>query len=418
MLAYRGSMKSGGLGIYIRDLTRELARQGHEIELFVGPPYPDPLPWLSTTEIHNEQFWDRKFTRERTAPLPRPPRTPFGIFEPLTFFEFFATRFGFLPEPFAFSLRAARLVMERMRAGVHYDLVHDVQTLGYGLLWLRALGLPVVSTIHHPLTIDRRFSLLRDQSFREYKGTLTFYPVRTQSRVARRADIMLTSSEASVAELISGFGVRRDRIRNVANGVDLPPRFPRRRRRERPVLLFLGRTRDPNKGLEHLLGALARLPDSVSLRVFDDPPARGEERLLHLIADGKLHDRISFEGKLPRPELEAALGSADLVVVPSLFEGFGIPAVEALAVGTPLVATRAGALPEVVALAGTGCLVEPGSASALAEGIRKTLEDWDRHHDDALQSRERLERAFSWPRVAERTAAVYAEAVRLRGRRS
>jgi len=405
LLAYRGSMKSGGLGIYLRDLTRELARLGHEMDLFVGPPYPDPLPWLTTIRIHNEQYWDRLFTASWRAPLPQ--HDPFRAFSPLNFFELAATRFGFLPEPFSFSVRAARMIHARMRAGLRYDLIHDVQTLGYGLLWLRALGLPTVSTIHHPLTIDRRFSLRRDRTFKERKGTLTFYPVRTQARVARRIDALITSSEASIHELQVGFGVSRRRIHNVANGVELPPQHPKRARRARPVLLFLGRTRDPNKGLEHLLEAMALLSADVTLRVLDDHPTPGEIRLHALIADLKLHERVRFEGKLPRPQLETVLGEVDIVVVPSLFEGFGLPAVEALAAGTPVVASSAGALPEVVALAGTGTLVPPGDPRALAAGIEATLAHWDREHETALASRQRIERAFSWSQVAIRTAAVY-----------
>jgi hypothetical protein len=185
-LAYRGTMKSGGLGIYVTSLTRQLAELGCEIDLYVGPPYPDPMPWLRVIPIENGRFWDKKFEPGYRAFLPR--ERPLSMFEPLTFWEYAVTRFGFLPEPFAFSMRAARAVIGELRRGGRYDLLHDVQTLGYGLLWLRALGIPAVSTIHHPLTIDRRFSLERDRSFLDYKGSLTFYPVRTQSRVARRID--------------------------------------------------------------------------------------------------------------------------------------------------------------------------------------------------------------------------------------
>ena len=173
--AYRGTMQSGGLGIYLHALTRELAALGFQIDLYVGPPYPDPLPWARTIRLPNEHYWARRFGENGRAPVS--PARPGRIFEPLNFFEFFSTRFGFLPEMFAFSVRMARAVLGELRRGVRYDLVHDVQTLGYGLLWLRALGLPTVATIHHPLTIDRRFSLARDRCFRERIGSLTFHPV-------------------------------------------------------------------------------------------------------------------------------------------------------------------------------------------------------------------------------------------------
>ena len=402
-LAYRGSMQSGGLGIYLHALTRQLVERGVEIDLYVGPPYPDPLPWVRTIEIENPRFWDKKFQPGWSSFLPD---SKLSIFRPLDFWEFLVTRFGFFPEPFAFSMRAARAVVANARRSVRYDLIHDVQTLGYGLLWLRALGVPVVSTVHHPLTIDRRTSLARDRSFLDYKGSLTFHPVRSQGRVARRLDAMITSSEASVEELARGFRVRRERIHNVSNGVDLPPPGAIRPRPERSELLFMGRGSDPNKGLEYLIEALAELPERVTLRLFDDPPGP-DTPVRRKLDELGVHDRLRFDGKVPRAELEAALREATALVVPSLFEGFGLPAVEALAAGTPLIASAAGALPEVVSRAGTGVLVRPADSGALAKGILSVLDDWETHQRAAVAARERIEQQFGWPEVAARTLAVY-----------
>jgi len=403
-LAYRGTMKSGGLGIYVTSLTQQLAELGCEIDLYVGPPYPDPMPWLRVIPIENGRFWDKKFEPGYRAFLPR--ERPLSIFEPLTFWEYAVTRFGFLPEPFAFSMRAARAVIGELRRGGRYDLLHDVQTLGYGLLWLRALGIPAVSTIHHPLTIDRRFSLERDRSFLDYKGSLTFYPVRTQSRVARRIDAMITSSEASVDELAGGFGVPRKHIHNVGNGVDLPAPGVVREAPAPPELLFLGRGSDPNKGLEHLLDALAQLPAEVRLRLFDDAPGKGTAVRAKL-QELSLSDRIRFDGKVPREELEQGLREATALVVPSLFEGFGLPVVEALAAGTPVVASAAGALPEVIARAGVGTLVPPANPTALARGILAVLGNWKSEQRAAVAARSRIEAEFGWPQVAKRTVEVY-----------
>ncbi len=401
-LAYRGTMTSGGQGIYLYNLTRELAQRGHTIDCIVGPPYPDPMPWTRTEQVENQRFWGRAFDRRRGAFLPRP--DPFRILTPLNLYEYAVTRFGFLPEPFAFSLRAARAVVARIRRGVRYDLVHDVQSVSHGLLWLQALGLPVVTTIHHPLSIDRRASLERDRTFSERKGTITFYPVRTQARVARRLDGILTSSRASAEELESDYGVRRDRIHLVWNGVELPELLPRPRPTE-PELLFVGRCADPNKGLWVLLTALAHLPSSVRLRVLDDAPSDGP--IIRQIRELGIRERIRFEGKLTRPELERAYRTASVVVVPSLFEGFGLPAVEALAAGTPVVASRAGALPEVLGSAGAGRLVPVRDPRALAAAIHEVLEDWGTEHERSCKARPRIEAAFSWDRIAGHTEDVY-----------
>jgi glycosyltransferase involved in cell wall biosynthesis len=405
VLAYRGSMQSGGQGVYLHALTRELAARGHEIDCFVGPPLPDPMPWARVHPIQNEQFWGKRFDRRPGAFLPSP--DPWRIFAPLHFFEFAATRFGFLPEPLAFSLRAAAAVRARLARGARYDLVHDVQSLGYGLLWLRALGLPVVSTIHHPLSVDRRSSLLRDRSFAERKGTLTFYPVGMQARVARRLDAILTSSRVSRAAIEADFGVAPGRIHEVANGVELPPAGAARMRPSPPELLFVGRCGDPNKGFEFLLRALALLPPEVCVRALDAFPA-GTPLADEIDALG-LRARIRFEGKVSRAALEAAYRDAALVAVPSLFEGFGLPALEALAVGTPVVATRAGALPEVLATAAAGRLVASGDAPALATGIAESLDDWDAEHARARAARGRIEAAYAWPAIAARTEAVYCD---------
>ncbi len=402
-LAYRGSMRSGGLGIYLHALTRQLAEQGVEIDLYVGPPYPDPMPWLREIRIDNPRFWDKKFQPGWFGFLPD---SKLSIFRPLDFWEFLVTRFGFFPEPFAFSMRAAQAVIANARLGARYDLVHDVQTLGYGALWLRALGLPVVSTVHHPLTIDRRTSLARDRGFLDYKGSLTFHPVRSQARVARRLEAMITSSDASVDELVAGFGVERARVHNVSNGVDLPAPGKIRPRPEHDELIFMGRCSDPNKGLEYLLDAMTELPEHVTLRIFDYLPGR-LNAIRHKLDELRLHERVRFDGKVPRDQLEHSLRNATALVVPSLFGGFGLPAVEALAAGTPLIASAAGALPEVVSRAGAGVLVRPADSGALAKGILTVLEDWPAQQRAAVEARARIESEFGWRQVAARTRSVY-----------
>jgi glycosyltransferase involved in cell wall biosynthesis len=405
LLCYRANMQSGGQGIYLHALSRALAGQGHEIDAFVGPPYPDPMPWARVVELENHEFWARGFDEQPGAWLPRP--DPWRILLPLNFGEFLVTRFGFFPEPAAFSLRAARELVRRGRAGVRYDVVHDVQSLGYGLLWLRALGMPVISTVHHPLSIDLRESLARARSAREIKGALTFHPVRMQRRVARRLDAIITSSEISRAAIRADFGVADARIHNLHNGVELPPPGAARGRPQRPELLFVGRASDPNKGIEVLLAALEQLPAEIALRCLCEPPHPGDPVHVSLRRRG-LESRVRFEGKLPRAGLEAAYREAAIVVVPSLFEGFGLPAIEALAAGTPVLASDAGALPEVLDRAGAGRRVPARDPLRLAQGIRSLLGDWEAEQRKVLDARPTLEAAFGWREVARRTARLYA----------
>ena len=407
-VAYRGNMLCGGQGVYLWFLARELARLGHEVEVLVGPPYPDPMPFAySLMELPNQQFWGGWFARDRAAMLPE---APLEIFQPLNFYELASSWFGFLPEPFAFSLRAMRQIATRLRLGIRYDVVHDVQCLGWGDLVLQAMGLPLVTTIHHPLTVDRRSSFVRDESFRDALGTMSFYPAGMQASVARRVDRLFTSSRESARSIERDFGVPRERIRMVANGVDTDlfcpnPGFER----SRTEILCVGRASDPNKGLTTLIDALPQLPDRVTLTLVDDdvPDNVARKRAVSI----GVADRVQIVGRVPTDELVALYRRCALVVVPSRYEGFGLPAAEAMACGTPVVACAAGALPEVIETGGGGLLVAPNDPEALAAGIRRLLSEPGLRAELGVVGRKGVEAAYAWPRVAAATAEVYAEVV-------
>jgi len=410
-VAYRGNMRCGGQGVYLWFLARELARLGHRIDVWVGPPYPDPMPFADAVHrLRNQQYWAGWFSRDRRALIPDP---PLRVLHPLDFYELGASRMGFLPEPFAFSCRAFASLSRALRAGARYDLVHDVQCLGWGLLGLRALGLPMVTTVHHPLSVDRRSSFVRDRSFREALGTMTFYPLGMQAAVARRMDRVFTSSLVSARQIARDFGVADERIEMVANGVDteLFSPDPGVTRNPREVLC-VGRASDPNKGVTRLVEAMAELPADVRLTLVDDahPDNEARKRAREL----GLAERVDIVGRVPVEELVRLYRRAAVVAVPSLFEGFGLPAVEAMACGTPVVATRAGALPEVVETGGGGRLVELGSASALARGLSALLADDALRQDLGERGRKGVLAAYGWPSVAERTAGVYREVLRER----
>lgn len=414
LLSYRGNMRCGGQGVYLWHLARELARRGHAVDVLVGPPPPDPMPFSRrVTDVPIDGFWARWFERRRAPVLPA--RRPWGVLAPLRFYELGASRIGFFPEPFVFSARAFRELARRGDRGIRYDVVHDVQSLGWGLLAIRALGVPVLSTVHHPLSVDRRASLRRDRTLRERVGTLEFHPVGMQAAVARRLDAILTSSAVSRSLLIRDFGVARARIHTLANGLDTdrfaPARGVPRAARE---LLCVGRAVDPNKGISVLLEAFAALPPDVALRLVDSDgpghPVRAWAR------SRGLEHRISITGPLGEAELVAAYRRAALVVVPSRFEGFGLPAVEALACETPVVATRAGALPEILGAVGGGVLVDPDDPRALAAEIRRFLAAPAEAARLARDARRKVVEQYAWPRIAAATERVYRTVLGARGR--
>jgi glycosyltransferase involved in cell wall biosynthesis len=412
MVGYRGNMHCGGQGVYLWFLVRELTKLGHSVDVLVGPPFPDPMPFAGeVVRLPNQQFWAKWFSRDWAHFLPRP--NPLRVFEPLNFYELAASRLGFLPEPFAFSVRALRALASRIRGGLRYDLVHDVQCLGYGLLGIRALGLPMVTTIHHPLTVDRRASFVRDQTTVDAIGTMQFYPIGMQSFVARRMDRVLTSSHASGRAIRRDFGVRRDRLEMVWNGLDTELYSPDPSvARSESEILCVGRASDPNKGIRTLIAALAKLPPPARLTLVD-AGSSGEDARKWARSAG-CADRLDITGRIPNEELVNLYRRAALLVVPSRYEGFGLPAVEAMACGTPVVAASAGALPEVLEVGRGGVLVPRDDPEALAKAVAALLEQPELRKEMGSRARPLVEATFSWSRVAERTARIYHEVLRER----
>ena len=401
LLSYRGNPYCGGQGVYLYFLSRELARIGHAVTILVGSPEPWPMPWAQTIPVENLNLWG---VRKNFIS----PSAPWRIFQPLNFFEFSATRFGFFPEMLIFSLRAMR-ILGKMVPRRAFDVFHDVQSLGYGLLLLKQFRRPLVTTVHHPLTIDFQHSLEQDRNFKEKYYTVVFYPLGMQRRVIRRCDRVLTSSGETAREIQRAFGVAGGKIRNVANGLDTDFFRPQKGQSRLPDrLLFVGNTDDPKKGVRYLLRAMAYLPEKVNLTIVDYG-APLKTYAPDLVQKMGLTGRVTFTGKISGEELRRQYASARVTVVPSLYEGFGLPAAESMACGTPVVATRAGALPEVMGEDGAGILVPPRDPSALARGIGQILEDNPERERMARAGRKRVESLFSWRSVAERTVEVYKE---------
>ena len=241
-------------------------------------------------------------------------------------------------------------------------MVHDNQGLGYGMLGVRGLGLPLVTSIHHPITVDRRLDIAGRSLIQRLNKERWYGFVRMQGRVARRAGPLITVSESSRDDICRDFKVRPESVHIVPLGVDTrrfrpgsTPRVPGR-------IVTVTSADSPLKGLSVLLRALAKLATErdVHLRVVGTP----SEATRGLVAQLSLADRVTFAPGLPDDEYAQLLASAEIAVVPSLYEGFSLPAVEHMASGTPLVATRAGALPEVTGDGAT--LVRPGDAEELA----------------------------------------------------
>src|SRR3954447_11694834 len=259
LLSYRSKPHSGGQGVYVRALSRELTALGHRIEVLSGQPYPElddgvPLTRLPSLDLYRE---------------PDPFRTPrpseFRDWVDVAEWATMCTA-GF-PEPFTFSLRAARLLLRRR---AEFDLVHDNQSLGYGLLRLPRAGLPTVATVHHPIAIDRDLDLAAAPTLRKRLTLHRWYAfTRMQARVAPRLDGLTTVSENSRRDIETHMGVPADGIEVIPVGIEpdvfTPP--PPGRSRDPGSIVVITSADVPLKGLVHLLEAVAKLRTERAVRL-------------------------------------------------------------------------------------------------------------------------------------------------------
>jgi MMP alpha-(1->4)-mannosyltransferase len=398
LLSYRSKPHCGGQGIYLRHLSRELHALGHHVEVFSGQPYPDLEPGPVLRPVPSLDLYADE----------NPFRTP-GLREYrdwIDVLEVGAMKTGAFPEPLTFSLRALRVL--RGRRG-DFDLVHDNQVLAYGLLGLPRIGLPLVTSIHHPISVDRRIELASAQGWARVGKWRWYSFVRMQGRVARRAGPVLTASAASRADIIRDFRVSPDQVHVIPLGVDTRLFHPREGARVPGRIVAVASADSPLKGVGTLLQAVAKLTveRDAHLIVVGRPAAGGPtERLASELALG---DRVRFVHGISDTELADLAASAQVAVVPSLYEGFSLPAVEHMASGTPLVASRTGALPEVTGDAAR--LVEPGNAEALTAALRDLLDSPAARDRLSAAAWQRVQERFAWPAVARATVAQYRAAI-------
>ena len=404
LLSYRGDPFCGGQGVYVRNLSRELVRLGHSVEVLAGQPYPvlDPdvvLRPLPSLDLYRQ---------------PDPFRVPrLGEYrDAVDLLEFGIMCTAGFPEPLTFSLRAAR---ELRRRADDFDVVHDNQSLGYGLLDINR-HLPVVETIHHPITVDRRLDLSRAAPSKRM-STRRWYGFTTmQARVARRLGRAITVSTSSAADIVRDFGMASGDLDIIPVGID--PTLFRPLPDVQPIAGRIVTTASadvPLKGLVILLEAVAKLrvEHDVELVVVGKRKRGGVTD--HTLSRLGLTDVVQFVSGINDEQLVTLLNSAQIAVVPSLYEGFSLPAIEAMACGTPVVATSGGALPEVVGDDGaTAVVVAPGDPGALAIGIDGLLQDPARRAAIAVAGRERVLERFTWTSAAEQTVGVYRAAINRR----
>lgn len=399
-LTYRGKPHVGGQGVYTRHLSKALVDLGHSVEVLSGQPYPIldervPLVQLPSLDIYNDYF---------------PMRMP-GIWELKTWMDYaevtaFST--GTFPEPLAFSLRA----WDHLRRRVDdFDLVQDNQCLGYGLLLMQRDGLPVLGTVHHPITVDRRIEMEHARSRYERMSKARWYAfTKMQTRVAQRLTRIITVSQNSYDDICRTHGVSPERLHIVPVGVDPDLFTPSPEVRRNPRQIISTASADvAMKGQRYLLEALAKLrTEYPDLKLILIGRLKEGSAAQQTIDELDLRDAVEFVSGVTDERIVELYNESAAAVVPSLYEGFSLPAIEAMSAATPLVATTGGAIPEVTGRDGDTCIaVEPGNSDALAAGIRRALDDPEGAARIGHAGRERVISRWSWRHTAVRTVEHY-----------
>jgi glycosyltransferase involved in cell wall biosynthesis len=402
-LTYRGKPHVGGQGVYTRHLTKALVDLGHSVEVFGGQPYPVlderiAMHKLPSLDIFNDQYPGRlpAYWEMKTWP---------DVVETARYLT------GQFSEPLAFSKRAYRTLQTRVN---DFDLVHDNQCLGWDILKIEKI-IPTIVTLHHPITKDRELEMSHAPNWWKRRSVGRWYSfVEMQGKVASKMPRIVVVSENSITDINKDMGVSRDRMRLVPVGVDPELFKPLPYVARQPGRLITTASADVAlKGLSYLLEAMAKLRTERDIRLtIIGKPRPGHS--MDLIDSLGLKPYIDFVSGVTDERIVELYAEAELAVVPSLYEGFSLPAIEAMSTGICLVATDGGALPEVTGTNNETVLQCPAAdADALAAQIARGLDDAALRSRIGEAGRERVVSRWSWKHCAQLTVEQYREVLEM-----
>ncbi len=400
-LSYRSDPRVGGQGVYLSQAAAALARLGHQVDILSGPPYPDVPQGVGLIELPSLDLYNQPHNGHRALRWHH-------LRSWTDTAEYLGHWAGRFMEPWSFGRRAARYLAAHR---TDYDVVLDNQSLSDGLLTIARAGLPVVGVIHHPIRRDLDLALAAQTDWgrrlllRQWYGFL-----KMQEKVAPRLSDVVLVSQAAALDVTACLAVDPRAMTVVPLGIDqdiYKPQPDIRRRENR--LLTTASADVPLKGLTYLIEAYATLletyPDLdlvVIGKLREGPTAQ-------MLEDLGLLGRVTFIHDLSNEEVAEEYARATLCITPSLYEGFGLPAAEAMSCGAPVVVTDGGALPEVVGDAGV--IVPRGDSAALASAIAELLDNPGLRADLGVSARHRARKTFSWDRAAVAYDAVLRRAI-------
>ena len=396
LLSYRSHPYSGGQGIYVKHLSKALAELGHEVDVISGQPYPEldervNLVKLPSLNIFEEEDRFRSFKMNY-------------LIDPLSLFEWLSVMTGGFPEPYTYGVRVNRYLKKRLG---DYQIIHDNQSLSYALLHIQQ-NFPLVTTIHHPITRDHKLELENAKNWKQRLSSNRWHGfLRMQKKVAPSLKAIITPSHSSKIDISNEFSVNKDFIDVVHNGIDTETFKPNdNKKRIKNRIITTASADVPLKGLKYLINALPKIislyPDT-ELVVIGKAKNNGET--MKLIKKLNLLPHIHFKSNLKEEDIVDLYASAELAVIPSLYEGFGFGAGEAMSCGVPLISTLSGGLEDIVK--GSCYEIEPGSSVQIENAVIDLFDNEEEMKRVALLGRKRILEKFNWRQAAKGYLAIY-----------
>jgi MMP alpha-(1->4)-mannosyltransferase len=400
LLSYRSHPYCGGQGVYVNHLSKALKALGHQVEVVSGPPVPQLDEKMNFFQLSGLDLYN--------------PDDPFRmpslkeLSDPVNFMEWLGVSTMGFPEPFTFGIRAYRFLKKRPHK---YDIVHDNQSISYGIRSINRF-VPTIATIHHPITVDRDLAVKAASSFWAKIKQLRWYSfIGMQKRVARSLSRIITVSKSSMNDISRDFNIPQQRFNIIPNGIDTDLFHPIPEiKREKNRIIVTSSAETPLKGLRYLLEAVAEISTNRKIKLVVVGTLKNNGKIERLLTKLGIKECVTFTGCIENDAFVQHYAKAFLAIVPSVYEGFGFPAGEAMACGLPVISTTGGALPEVVGNA--GMLVPPANPKALVKAILTLMDHPEQAKQMGRDGFNRVRDYFTWKRAAELTVEAYRETIR------
>ncbi len=403
LLSYRSNPFSGGQGIYVKHLSLALTKLGHQVDVISGPPYPDLHEDINLIKIPSLNLFELEDNlRLRSF-------RPSFLFNLADFREWLGVLSGSFPEPYAFGKRV-NIYLDK--TSTDYDLIHDNQSLCYELINIQK-EIPLVTTIHHPITRDRRLALEAAATWKERLSINRWHSfLRMQKKVAPQLNRIVCPSNQSKADVIEELKVNEENIDVVLNGIDLDSFTRDERVEQKPYRIITTASADvPLKGLKFLIEAMTEIIEEIPeahLMVLGRAKEKGD--IAKLISRLNLEEKISFRSGLSQSEVVSLYSSSHICVIPSLYEGFGFGAGEAMACGLPLISTQSGGLKEVIGQ--EAVIIEAASSEAIIKAVKDLFSNKEKQLALSRAGRKRMEKEFNWMKAAEAYEKIYSKTIK------